>query len=201
MRIIQLSELTEVHVRLNEREVLIRPIAGTRPRGQNDAEDRELEEDLLADEKEKAEHLMLVDLARNDIGRVCKSGTIRAAEYMNIERYSHVMHIVSQVIGELSDDKNAFDLLRATFPAGTVSEHPRFAQCKLYLNLRKHVEMHMQVLWVILDLREITILAVIRTAIIQDNLINLQAGAGIVVDSQPEMELRQLTKQKVCFMF
>ncbi|MDA1078876.1 MAG: chorismate-binding protein, partial [Verrucomicrobia bacterium] len=99
----------EVHVRLQEGEVLIRPIAGTRPRGKTTKEDRSLEQELLADEKEKAEHLMLVDLARNDIGRVCEIGSVRAAEYMTIERYSHVMHIVSQVVGKLSPEKNAFD--------------------------------------------------------------------------------------------
>ena len=99
----------EVHVRLTGDDVLIRPIAGTRPRGKNIAEDRELEKELLDDEKEKAEHLMLVDLARNDIGRVCEIGSIKAEEYMTIERYSHVMHIVSEVIGKLKNSFNAFD--------------------------------------------------------------------------------------------
>ena len=116
----------EVHVRLQDDDVLIRPIAGTRPRGKSAMEDKLLEEELLADEKEKAEHLMLVDLARNDIGRVCEIGSVRAAEYMTIERYSHVMHIVSQVIGKLEPDKNAFDLMRATFLVmGTVSGAPK----------------------------------------------------------------------------
>ena len=95
----------EVHVRLNDRNVLIRPIAGTRPRGKTENEDKEFEQDLLKDEKEKAEHLMLVDLARNDIGRVCQNGTVRAVDFMCIEKYSHVMHIVSQVIGRLSKIK------------------------------------------------------------------------------------------------
>ena len=191
----------EVHVRLNEREVLIRPIAGTRPRGQNDAEDRELEEDLLADEKEKAEHLMLVDLARNDIGRVCKSGTIRAAEYMNIERYSHVMHIVSQVIGELSDEKNAFDLLRATFPAGTVSGAPKVRAMQIISEFEKTCRnAYAGALGYFGFEGNHDSCIAIRTAIIQDNLINLQAGAGIVADSQPEMEFQEtINKAKGMF--
>ena len=110
-------------------DVLIRPIAGTRPRGSDENQDLENEKDLLADEKEKAEHLMLVDLARNDIGKVCKVGTVEAAEFMTIERYSHVMHIVSQVTGKLAKGKNAFDLMRATFPAG-ISGAPKVKPCK-----------------------------------------------------------------------
>ena len=105
----------EVHVRLDKNDVLIRPIAGTRPRGADEEEDHKMNK-VFDDEKEKAEHLMLVDLARNDIGRVCKAGTVEAAEFMTIERYSHVMHIVSQVVGKLKDGRNAFDLMRATFP-------------------------------------------------------------------------------------
>ena len=127
----------EVHVRMNEGDVLIRPIAGTRPRGRNLEEDEFLEKELLADEKEKAEHLMLVDLARNDIGRVCKNGSVKAAEFMNIERYSHVMHIVSQVVGKLSPDKNAFDLMRATFPAGTVSGAPKVRAMQIISEFEK----------------------------------------------------------------
>ena len=114
----------EVHVRLTDGLVEIRPIAGTRKRGATADEDLALEKDLLADDKERAEHLMLVDLARNDIGRVCAYGSIRVPEYMVIERYSHVMHIVSQVEGRIAPDRTAFDLMRATFPAGTVSGAP-----------------------------------------------------------------------------
>ena len=109
----------EVHVRLTGRKVEIRPIAGTRPRGKTTIEDIALEKELLADEKERAEHLMLVDLARNDIGRVCKFGSVKVPEMIVIERYSHVMHIVSQVEGQIAPDKSAYDLMRATFPAGT----------------------------------------------------------------------------------
>jgi anthranilate synthase component 1 len=115
----------EVHVRLTDGLVEIRPIAGTRRRGANAAEDEALETELLADQKERAEHLMLVDLARNDIGRVCQYGSVQVPEMMVIERYSHVMHIVSQVEGRIAPDKTSYDLMRATFPAGTVSGAPK----------------------------------------------------------------------------
>src|SRR5690606_14495050 len=115
----------EVHVRLTDGLVEIRPIAGTRPRGRTLSEDLDNEKDLLADEKERAEHLMLVDLARNDIGRVCEYGSVHVPEFMVIERYSHVMPSVSQVEGKLREGSNAYDLMRATFPAGTVSGAPK----------------------------------------------------------------------------
>lgn len=191
----------EVHVRLNDGDVLIRPIAGTRPRGKDEATDKKLEEDLLSDEKEKAEHLMLVDLARNDIGRVCKNGTIRAAEFMNIERYSHVMHIVSQVVGRLSDDKNAFDLMRATFPAGTVSGAPKVRAMQIISEFEKTSRnAYAGALGYFGFEGNHDSCIAIRTAIIKDNMINLQAGAGIVADSQPEMEfLETINKAKGMF--
>ena len=141
-----------VHVRLDKNDVLIRPIAGTRPRGADEEEDHKNEQSLLDDEKEKAEHLMLVDLARNDIGRVCKAGTVEAAEFMTIERYSHVMHIVSQVVGKLKDGRNAFDLMRATFPAGTVSGAPKIRAMQIIAEeFENFKEMLMQVPSGILD--------------------------------------------------
>jgi anthranilate synthase component I len=182
----------EVHVRLTDDEVLIRPIAGTRPRGANEEEDQALEKELLADEKERAEHLMLVDLARNDIGRVCRHGTVQAAEYMIIERYSHVMHIVSQVLGKLDPGKNAFDLMRATFPAGTVSGAPKVRAMQIISeseNLRRHVYAgalgHFGY-----DGNHDSCIA-IRTAMLVDGMLQLQAGAGIVADSIPEMEYQE----------
>lgn len=191
----------EVHVRLNEKEVLIRPIAGTRPRGKNKNEDKAFEKDLLADEKEKAEHLMLVDLARNDIGRVCKSGSVEAAEFMNIERYSHVMHIVSQVIGTLAEDKNAFDLMRATFPAGTVSGAPKVRAMQIISEFEKTCRnAYAGALGYFGFEGNHDSCIAIRTAIIKDNKINLQAGAGIVADSKPEMEfLETINKAKGMF--
>lgn len=182
----------EVHVRLNDSEVLIRPIAGTRPRGKSEQEDKELEHTLLADEKEKAEHLMLVDLARNDIGRVCKHGTVKAAEFMNIERYSHVMHIVSQVVGILSDDKNAFDLMRATFPAGTVSGAPKVRAMQIiseFENTCRNAYAGALGYFGFEGNHDSCI--AIRTAILKNNTIHLQAGAGIVADSDPKMEFQE----------
>jgi anthranilate synthase component I len=120
----------ELHVRLEDGKATVRPIAGTRPRGKSPAEDVEMERDLLADPKERAEHVMLVDLARNDLGRVCEFGSVHVPEQMLVERYSHVMHIVSQVEGRLRPEYSAIDLVRATFPAGTVSGAPRSAPCR-----------------------------------------------------------------------
>ena len=191
----------EVHVRLNNDDVLIRPIAGTRPRGRNEAEDQALEEELLSDEKEKAEHLMLVDLARNDIGRVCQHGSVKAAEFMNVERYSHVMHIVSQVVGKLSAEKNAFDLMRATFPAGTVSGAPKIRAMQIiseFENTCRNAYAGALGYFGFEGNHDSCI--AIRTAIIQDGNINLQAGAGIVADSVPEMEFNEtINKAKGMF--
>ena len=125
----------EIHVRCEDRLIEIRPIAGTRPRGTTHDEDLTMEKELLADPKERAEHVMLVDLARNDIGRVCDYGSVQVKELMVIERYSHVMHIVSQVEGHLAADKNAFDLMRATFPAGTVSGAPKIRAMQIISEL------------------------------------------------------------------
>ena len=127
----------ELHVRCEDGRVEIRPIAGTRPRGKTDAEDTALEKELLADPKERAEHVMLVDLARNDIGRVCDFGSVRVKDLMVIERYSHVMHIVSQVEGKLSAAKTPYDLMRATFPAGTLSGAPKIRAMQIISELEQ----------------------------------------------------------------
>ena len=182
----------EVHVRLTGEDVLIRPIAGTRPRGADENEDLELEKELLADEKEKAEHLMLVDLARNDIGRVCRHGTVKAEEYMVIERYSHVMHIVSEVVGKLDADKNAFDLMRATFPAGTVSGAPKVRAMQI---IAESEEVRRNVYAGALghfgfDGNHDSCIA-IRTAMLAEGTLHLQAGAGIVADSVPANEYEE----------
>ena len=188
----------EVHVRLTGDDVLIRPIAGTRPRGKDEAEDKKLEIDLLADEKEKAEHLMLVDLARNDIGRVCKIGTVQAAEYMTIERYSHVMHIVSEVVGKLDPALNAFDLLRATFPAGTVSGAPKVRAMQIIAEFEKiQRNVYAGALGYFGFEGNHDSCIAIRTAMISKNTLHLQAGAGIVSDSIPENEYQEtLNKAK-----
>ena len=182
----------EVHVRLIGDEVLIRPIAGTRPRGRDKNEDSRLAEELLADEKEKAEHLMLVDLARNDIGRVCKPGSVRAAEYMTIERYSHVMHLVSQVVGTLRPDENAFDLMRATFPAGTVSGAPKVRAMQIIAEFEKlHRNVYAGALGYFGFEGNHDSCIAIRTAMISKGTLHLQTGAGVVADSVPENEYQE----------
>ena len=179
----------ELLIRCEDRVVQTRPIAGTRPRGKDEREDRRLEKDLLNDAKEKAEHIMLVDLGRNDLGRVCKKATVKVTEFMNIERYSHVMHIVSNVAGKLSKKKDIYDLLRATFPAGTVTGAPKirameiidelenikrgpYAGCVGYFSFSGNLDTCIT----------------IRTIIVKNKKAYIQAGAGIVADSNPEKE-------------
>lgn len=182
----------EVHVRLTDDLVEIRPIAGTRPRGNNHAEDLAHKEDLLSDQKEKAEHLMLVDLARNDIGRVCQYNSIEVPEYMIVENYSHVMHIVSQVQGKLSPDKNAFDLLRATFPAGTVSGAPKVRAMQIIADTEPTARgIYSGALgYFSYDGNHDSCIA-IRTAVIKNDKIFIQSGAGVVADSDPESEYQE----------
>ncbi|NQY33344.1 MAG: anthranilate synthase component I [Coraliomargarita sp.] len=182
----------EVHVRLTGDQVEIRPIAGTRHRGKTEAEDLALEEDLLADEKEKAEHLMLVDLARNDIGRVCQYGTISVPDYMVIERYSHVMHIVSQVVGTISEDKNAYDLMRATFPAGTLSGAPKVRALQIISELEDCQRgVYGGALGYFGYEGNHDSCIGIRTAVIKNGKIYIQSGAGVVADSVPENEFME----------
>lgn len=179
----------EVHVRLTGDQVEIRPIAGTRHRGKTPAEDLALEQDLLADEKEKAEHLMLVDLARNDIGRVCQYGTIQVPDYMTIERYSHVMHIVSQVVGTIRPECSAYDLMRATFPAGTLSGAPKVRALQIIAELEQSQRgVYGGALGYFGYGGNHDSCIGIRTAVIKDGKIYIQSGAGIVADSVPESE-------------
>ncbi|MDQ8207100.1 anthranilate synthase component I [Coraliomargarita sp. SDUM461003] len=182
----------EVHVRLTGDQVEIRPIAGTRHRGQTEAEDLALEKDLLADEKEKAEHLMLVDLARNDIGRVCQYGSIKVPDYMTIERYSHVMHIVSQVVGTIRPECTAFDLMRATFPAGTLSGAPKVRALQIISELENSQRgVYGGALGYFgFDGSHDSCIG-IRTAVIKDGQIYIQSGAGLVADSVPESEFME----------
>lgn len=182
----------EVHVRLTGERVEIRPIAGTRKRGVTVAEDLALEKDLLADEKELAEHLMLVDLARNDIGRVCKFGSVHVPERNVIERYSHVMHIVSQVEGKIADGKTAYDLMRATFPAGTVSGAPKVRAMQIIAQ-KEPVQrgFYAGALGYFGYDGNLDSCIMLRTSLIKDGLIHIQAGAGIVADSVPASEFRE----------
>jgi anthranilate synthase component 1 len=182
----------EVHVRLTGEQVEIRPIAGTRHRGKSEAEDLELEADLLADAKEKAEHLMLVDLARNDIGRVCQYGTVEVPDYMIVERYSHVMHIVSQVTGLIQPDKNAYDLMRATFPAGTLSGAPKVRALQIIAELEQSQRgLYGGALGYFAYGGNHDSCIGIRTAVIKDKRIYIQSGAGLVADSVPENEFME----------
>lgn len=183
----------ETMVRLQDGEMTLRPIAGTRPRGAHDEEDRRFEKDLLADEKERAEHIMLVDLGRNDLGRVAEPGTVKVDDLMRVERYSHVMHIVSNVRARLIKGKDAFDVLRATFPAGTLSGSPKirameiieelepvnrafYGGCVGYFGFSGNMDMAIT----------------IRSALFQDGKVYVQSGGGIVADSQPKAEYEEV---------
>jgi anthranilate synthase component 1 len=182
----------EVHVRLTDGLAEVRPIAGTRPRGKTTAEDLAYEKELLADEKERAEHLMLVDLARNDLGRVCEYGSVNVPEYMVVERYSHVMHIVSQVEGTIAGNRNAYDLMRATFPAGTVSGAPKIRAMQIIAEQEKDQRGPYAgaVCYFSYDGNLDSCIA-IRTATIKDNTIYVQSGAGLVADSKPDAEYQE----------
>ncbi len=179
----------EILVHLEDDVVTVRPIAGTRPRGKDEAEDRVLEFDLLADPKELAEHLMLIDLGRNDVGRVSKVGSVELTERMVIERYSHVMHIVSNVTGRIQPGMSAIDVLRATFPAGTVSGAPKIRAMEIIDELEpvKRGVYAGAVGYLSWSGNMDTAIA-IRTAVIKDGILHIQAGAGIVADSVPANE-------------
>jgi anthranilate synthase component 1 len=179
----------EILVRLEDNEVTVRPIAGTRPRGANTKEDLALEKELLADPKELAEHLMLIDLGRNDAGRVAKMGSVKVTDKMIVERYSHVMHIVSNVVGTLKDGQTAIDVFRATFPAGTVSGAPKIRAMEIIDELEpvKRGVYAGAVGYLSWNGNMDTAIA-IRTAVIKDDTLHIQAGAGIVADSVPENE-------------
>jgi anthranilate synthase component 1 len=179
----------EILARLEDGEVTVRPIAGTRPRGSTPEQDKALEKELLADPKELAEHLMLIDLGRNDAGRVSKIGSVKLTDKMFIERYSHVMHIVSNVTGELQEGKDAFDVLAATFPAGTVSGAPKIRAMEIIDELEpvKRGVYSGAVGYISWSGNMDTAIA-IRTAVIKDKILHIQAGAGIVYDSVPRKE-------------
>jgi anthranilate synthase component 1 len=187
----------EMHVRLEGhspkgRLAAIRPIAGTRPRGQTPAEDSQLERDLLSDPKERAEHVMLVDLARNDLGRVCEFGSVRVSEQLAVERYSHVMHIVSHVEGLLRPELDAFDLISATFPAGTVSGAPKIRAMQIIHDLEASPRGPYAgaVGYFSYDGSSDTCIT-IRTLVMRGDTVSVQAGAGIVADSDPESEYQE----------
>jgi anthranilate synthase component 1 len=180
----------ETHVSLGtDRVAGLRPIAGTRPRGRTGTEDDDLAAELAVDEKERAEHLMLVDLARNDLARVCEPGTVRPTRLLEVERYSHVMHLVSHVEGRLSGSRDAFDLLQATFPAGTVSGAPKVRAMQIISELEPHRRgIYAGAVGYVGYTGALDTCIALRTIVMRDGVAEMQAGAGIVADSVPERE-------------
>ncbi len=179
----------EVMVKLSNDEILLRPIAGTRKRGKNKQRDRELELEMINDPKECAEHLMLIDLGRNDVGRVAKAGTVKVTDMMRVERYSHVMHMVTDVEATIADDKDMFDLFRATFTAGTMTGAPKIRAMELiaeYEGLKRGF--YSGSVGYFSFNGEMDSSIAIRTALIKPDAITLQAGGGVVADSVPELE-------------
>jgi anthranilate synthase component 1 len=168
----------------------VRPIAGTRPRGRTRADDDALAAELLADEKERAEHVMLVDLGRNDVGRVAEFGTVAVTELMVVERYSHVLHIVSQVDGRIAPDGSAIDVFRATFPAGTMTGAPKVRAMEIIdeLEPERRGPYAGAVGYIAAGDRRMDLAITIRTCVLANGIASIQAGAGIVVDSVPERE-------------
>jgi anthranilate synthase component I len=191
----------EVHVRTMNGKVEIRPIAGTRRRGATPEQDDENARELLADPKERAEHLMLVDLARNDVGRIAEFGSVKVTDFMIIERYSHVMHIVSNVIGKLHPDKNAYDVMRATFPAGTVSGSPKVRAMQIINQLEKSKRNTYAgaVGYFGFDGNADSCIA-LRTVALKDGKAFVQAGGGVVADSTPEGEYQETVNKAMGMM-
>lgn len=182
----------EILVRVRDNEVTIRPIAGTRPRGKTATEDVEHRDSLLADPKERAEHLMLLDLGRNDVGRVATAGSVTVTDSYTVEFYSHVMHIVSNVVGELSSKKDALDALFAGFPAGTVSGAPKVRACEIIAELEPETRgAYAGGVGYFSPDGSMDSCIVLRTAIVKDGVMHVQAGAGIVADSNPQYEQRE----------
>jgi len=182
----------EVMVRLTGSRVEVRPIAGTRPRGATEQEDRRLADELLADEKEKAEHVMLVDLGRNDVGRIAETGSVQVTEYMVVERYSHVMHLVSHVEGILRPDRDAYDVIRATFPAGTLSGAPKVRAMEIIRELEPDARgAYGGALGYVSYNGNMDLAITIRTLEVEGGTVSVQAGAGIVFDSDPRREFEE----------
>ena len=184
-----LGSSPEILVRLRNGEITIRPIAGTRPRGKNNKEDKRYETDLLKDKKELAEHLMLLDLGRNDVGKVSKINSVEVTEKFKVERYSHVMHIVSNVIGKFNNKFSLFETLLSGFPAGTVSGAPKIRAMEIIDELEKNKrKLYAGGIGYFTPNNEFDTCIALRTALIKDNRFYVQAGAGIVADSKPDKE-------------
>ncbi len=191
----------EILVRLEGKKIILRPIAGTRKRGETEEEDKALEEELKKDPKEIAEHIMLVDLGRNDVGRVAEIGSVKVTELMNVERYSHVMHLVSNVEGSLKKGLDAFDVLRACFPAGTVTGAPKVRAMEIIEELEPVKRgLYAGAVGYISYSGNMDTCITIRTLIIKDNKVYVQAGAGIVADSVPEVEYMETVNKAMGMM-
>ncbi|AND05749.1 anthranilate synthase component I family protein [Bacillus thuringiensis] len=192
------SASPELLIKKQGQEVSTRPIAGTRSRGANEQEDQDLARELIENEKERAEHVMLVDLERNDLGRVCKYGTVEVDEFMVIEKYSHVMHIVSSVRGEVEEDKDAFDLVKAVFPGGTITGAPKIRTMEIIEELepvRRGIYTG-SIGWIGYS-GDTELNIVIRTLLAKDGQAHVQAGAGIVIDSNPKNEYKESLKKAI----
>jgi para-aminobenzoate synthetase component 1 len=192
------SASPELLIKKQGKEVSTRPIAGTRSRGASEQEDEELAKELIENEKERAEHVMLVDLERNDLGRVCKYGTVEVDEFMVIEKYSHVMHIVSNVRGEVEADKDAFDLVKAVFPGGTITGAPKIRTMEIIEELepvRRGIYTG-SIGWIGYS-GDTELNIIIRTLLAKDGQAHVQAGAGIVIDSNPKNEYKESLKKAI----
>ena len=191
----------EILVRLEDDQITLRPIAGTRPRGATMMEDQKLEEELLQDPKELAEHVMLIDLGRNDVGRIAKIGSVRLTDKLLVEKYSHVMHLVSNVVGELKPNLAALDVLRATLPAGTLSGAPKIRAMEIIDELEPIQRgVYGGALGYLSWNGNMDLCIAIRTVVIKNQQLFVQAGGGIVADSQPEAEWKEsLNKRKAIF--
>ena len=191
----------EILVRFEDGKVTTRPLAGTRPRGEDESQDKALEIELLNDPKELAEHLMLIDLGRNDIGKICVTGSVRVTEKMIIERFSHVMHISSNVEGVLKEDQNVFDILRATLPVGTLSGAPKIRAIEIIDELEPSTRgIYGGAVGYITWTGEMDTAIAIRTGIIKNKKLYVQAGCGIVADSIAESEWEEtVNKGKAVF--
>ena len=182
----------ELLVQVEDGVVATHPIAGTRPRGQDSSNDKALEEELRNDEKEQAEHIMLVDLGRNDIGRVSQPGTVEVTQLMDVERYSHVMHLVSHVVGKLKEGYNTYDALRACFPAGTVSGAPKIRAMEIIAEMETEKRgPYAGAVGYFSFSGNMDTAITIRTIVFKDGVAYVQAGGGIVADSIPESEYQE----------
>jgi anthranilate synthase component 1 len=191
----------EILVRLEENKIVLRPIAGTRRRGETEAEDKALEDDLKKDPKEIAEHIMLVDLGRNDVGRVAKTGSVKVTELMSVERYSHVMHLVSNVEGDLKEGLDAFDVLEASFPAGTVTGAPKVRAMEIIEELEPTKRgPYAGAVGYFSYSGNMDTCITIRTLFVKDHSVYVQSGAGIVADSDPEKEYAETVNKAMAMM-